>query len=387
MPTSSSTSSRVLVPEIDLLRAVAAMLVLIGHARNLFFVDYYQIKSPGWWHHPLYFITGLGAESVMIFFVLSGLLVGGRALNTINGGRWSWKIYLIARLSRLCIVLWPALLTTYLLDSLGMAVFGRDNIYGGINHGSNVIPIGIEQVTTLKIYFDNAVFLQGLTNPTAGSNRALWSLSNEFWYYIAFPALALSLKSGFRLSTRIIALAILWGTYRLAGSFGGGFITWLMGAFCAAYSRRYHWMRESFIFGAAILLLGALAISRAAPTSYTQQLVGLFTMILCFALLGKQPTLPTTVLKMAHRFSSISYSLYLTHLPMIVFIRAAFPGPRWQPEIRYVVAAGGICGLATLWGLLSYRLTEYYTPQLRRHLLNLFGSRRKAEPAQLSKAA
>ena len=68
---------------LDFIRWSAAMLVVVAHARHLLFVDYYLLvyKDPTFLHSIsnklFYFITGLGHEAVVLFFVLSGYLVGG----------------------------------------------------------------------------------------------------------------------------------------------------------------------------------------------------------------------------------------------------------------------------------------------------------------------
>ena len=58
------------------------------------------------------FIVGQGHTAVIIFFVLSGYLVGKHVYLAFNTGRWSWREYAIKRLSRLWIVLIPALILT-----------------------------------------------------------------------------------------------------------------------------------------------------------------------------------------------------------------------------------------------------------------------------------
>ena len=63
---------------LDLVRGVAALAVMLGHLRNLFFVDSYEIRGyPNLLIKIIYLATGFGHEAVMIFFVLSGFLVGG----------------------------------------------------------------------------------------------------------------------------------------------------------------------------------------------------------------------------------------------------------------------------------------------------------------------
>jgi peptidoglycan/LPS O-acetylase OafA/YrhL len=63
-----------------------------------------------------YLITGLGHQWVIVFFVLSGYLVGGSVLRSVAVNHWSWRVYLLNRLTRLYAVLIPALVFGGLLD-------------------------------------------------------------------------------------------------------------------------------------------------------------------------------------------------------------------------------------------------------------------------------
>ena len=56
-----------------------------------------------------YGISNLGHQAVIIFFALSGYLVGGSVINAIRRSEWSWVRYLTQRLVRLWLVLLPAL--------------------------------------------------------------------------------------------------------------------------------------------------------------------------------------------------------------------------------------------------------------------------------------
>jgi peptidoglycan/LPS O-acetylase OafA/YrhL len=57
---------------------------------------------------------------VIVFFVLSGFLVGGSVIKAHRQGQWRWTGYLSRRLSRLWIVIVPALLLTLFWDSIGL---------------------------------------------------------------------------------------------------------------------------------------------------------------------------------------------------------------------------------------------------------------------------
>lgn len=62
---------------LNFLRWIAAFLVVVGHLRSLMFPEYSKLVNPSIFQKIFYFITGLGHEGVIIFFVISGFLVGG----------------------------------------------------------------------------------------------------------------------------------------------------------------------------------------------------------------------------------------------------------------------------------------------------------------------
>jgi peptidoglycan/LPS O-acetylase OafA/YrhL len=81
---------------LDLLRGLAAFLVLAGHLRAYVFQSFPEIDKAGAqlsaFVKAFYFATGLGHQAVMIFFALSGFLVLGKALDDIIAYRFSRRI-------------------------------------------------------------------------------------------------------------------------------------------------------------------------------------------------------------------------------------------------------------------------------------------------------
>ena len=111
---------------LDALRGIAAVGVCLSHLRDFFFQDYPKVPH----HNPLlaaaYLATGLGHQWVIVFFVLSGYLVGGSVLRSFALDRWSWRSYLLNRMTRLYTVLIPALVLGGLLDMAGIHLFGDE---------------------------------------------------------------------------------------------------------------------------------------------------------------------------------------------------------------------------------------------------------------------
>ncbi len=167
-------------PHLDMLRGLLALAVFLGHARGLFLADDPQIAHPNALAKLLYFLTGFGEQAVLGFFVLSGLLISGSVFETWQTGRWSWSRYLVDRLTRLLIVLVPALALSALWDLLGITLFGRLSVYGGNPSSGHVMIFDVAQRLTMPIFLGNVFFLQEIVVPPFGSDSALWSLGYEF---------------------------------------------------------------------------------------------------------------------------------------------------------------------------------------------------------------
>jgi hypothetical protein len=109
----------------DFLRATAALLVLLGHTRRAYFNYTDVLAQPGLFLKLFYFITSLEAEAVVVFFVLSGFLIGGSLADSMQRGRFDLVRYLIARFVRIYIVFIPALVITEAVFLLGARRIAR----------------------------------------------------------------------------------------------------------------------------------------------------------------------------------------------------------------------------------------------------------------------
>ena len=96
---------------LDALRFIAAFMVQLCHSRNTFFPEYGALPAEQHDVLTMAFIMfcRMGHEVVIIFFVLSGFLVGGRGFERIKAGTMNVKSYAIDRLSRICPPSWQLL--------------------------------------------------------------------------------------------------------------------------------------------------------------------------------------------------------------------------------------------------------------------------------------
>jgi peptidoglycan/LPS O-acetylase OafA/YrhL len=375
---------------LDALRGFAAFSVLLNHLRDALFVDYEAIAR----HNPLtsaaYLASGLGRQSVIVFFVLSGYLVGGSVLRSVGSGSWSWRAYLLARLSRLYVVLLPALLLGGALDWLGMHMAGTEAVYSG-NSGMHALVINVHSVLTWPILAANGLFLQTIQLPglgpnpvpTFGSNGALWSLSYEFWYYLAFPLLVFLLARSQSSKMRVLScLGLLaWGWFVGLNIFLLG-LTWLMGAlitFLPAFPARRRWTRGLAIVLSLVLFGAGLVESKLLGSLPSDLVLGLaVTAMIWVTLHCATAPVPAFYVHMARRAAHSSYTLYLVHLPMLIFLKATLDLPRAYPGWHAYLVGAGVLAAIVLYAQLVYEAFEKNTDRVRRWIRPYVMGRRPA---------
>jgi peptidoglycan/LPS O-acetylase OafA/YrhL len=376
---------------LDLLRGFSAVLVLLGHLRALIFEDYAKIAG-SFTSVPVrlwYFVTSLGAEAVLVFFVLSGFFITRSISGALQRGRWSWGFYVVQRLTRLELVLVPALLLTFVLDVFSLRFAPHAAIYGAD------APAALSSARHageggLAGFLGNAAFLQTIIVQPFGSNSPLWSLANEFWYYMAFPCFVLAFanyKGSAKSALMIfIGLAILigvgWGISSLFGVWLCGAAAFILMPYASNLPRCFRALLL-VLFGAGFIAVLVGRVARVVPDSLgSDYLVGLMTAGLA-VLLARYGSLPSAVLSRGiHALADRSYSLYVIHLPLILSLAAwtwgverQTPGPG-----AFVLFFGALCVV----GLVTegfYRCFERNTETVRRWIWCRL-SRRHEHPSQ-----
>jgi peptidoglycan/LPS O-acetylase OafA/YrhL len=363
---------------LDALRGLAAISVLLNHWRDAFFVDYPKLPHRNPLDAVFYFATGLGHQSVIVFFVLSGYLVGGSVLRSVDGDRWSWRGYLLARLTRLYIVLLPALLLGGALDWAGMHMQGTAAVYDG-RSGMKALATDVHATLNLHTFVENGLFLQtialpgmhGRSVPVFGSNGVLWSLSDEFWYYMAFPLLVLLLSRGqsWRLRASCIFGLALWEWFVGAGIALLG-ISWLMGAAIAILPpvplSRPGSRRPAIFAGLAVFGAG-LVLARLHDGSITFDLLlgAAVTVLIWVAVYAATGPLNSAYVRISQRAARSSYTLYLVHLPLVIFLKASFHLDRVVPGWHMLLICSGILLGVILYAQLVYEVFEKNTDRIR----------------------
>jgi peptidoglycan/LPS O-acetylase OafA/YrhL len=365
---------------LDAVRALAALAVMFGHCRGFYFVDYSNIDPAKAIPiiKAIYAVTGFGHQAVMIFFVLSGFFISSSILRSLERRTWCWRDYMIDRGARLYMVLIPGLFLGLAWDLAGITFFNRSGIYS-----APLVPFGygipVERLGPAT-FIGNLLFLQTRFTTVFGSNGPLWSLFNEFWYYILFPALIAMIVSVRRCAIRsamgYILLAAL--TAWILGSQLIGFVVWLSGGVVALTLHSFRFSDSSRrIAGLYATGVGAFfCICLFAAHAGSQRLgsdlaVGLSFSLFLHGLLQVQLPMGGFGLTLSKTFAGFSYSLYVLHFPMLLFIRAKWlPTIRWQPDSMHLAYGLGISACTLLYAFAVARMTERNTPALRTWLRN-----------------
>ncbi len=307
---------------ISLLRGAAAVEVAAAHLRAEFFPSLRAMDDPPAWYQALAFLTGFAHQAVVVFFLISGWLVGGSLWNK-YGKPQALTLYAIDRLTRL----WSVLVPTFLLMAAIAIVSGQID--------PRAIDLSPDNPYSLTVLLANLLGLQTISVPQFGGNYPLWSLANETWYYVLAPLL-LVLLHGRHWTARVGTGLLIAGIAALLPlAITLYFCIWLLGA---AFSRvRIDCGRGLQASIACSLLVLAMFFRLTGDNddqttaSFPQDLlISLPVLLLLSALMGKADFKHGAARRLhaaATGLSSFSFTLYVVHVPLLGLMRHA--GKYW----------------------------------------------------------
>jgi len=295
-------------PEIDGLRAIAVLSVLLFHL---------EIDA----------ISG-GFIGVDIFFVISGYLITRQILAELERGTFSLTAFYSRRVRRLG----PALLSTLALTSLASVLILSPP---QLTRFGETLAAAVLSISNVLFYFQSGYF------DTASDLKPLlhtWSLAVEEQFYLLWPATLILLSKytppryllHFITTTGLISL-IASGTLTASQPSATFFLTPFrvfelgIGALIVLLEARRPdsaRLRQLLSLGGLLLIIySALSFTKSTPfPGFSAAVPCLGAALIIFA---QDPTATRHLLanRLTIGIGLISYSLYLTHWPVIVFYR------------------------------------------------------------------
>lgn len=371
---------------LDMVRWIAATIVCVGHVRNPIFFGYKSLVASD--KNPLiilwYFVTGWYGEAVIVFFVLSGYLVGGMGLAKLKAKTLNLGHYAIDRVTRLYLAFFPALLLTVILDYFGMKFFGEAGLYSfeQAMFAEKLSGLNFETMATLPNFFGNAFMLQNFLVESYGSNQPLWTISAEFWFYCFFGlTIGLMLVSSRKRKIGILLL-LLAITIGLGLSF-----PYLLGMWCIGIIVSYIDCKK---LEKPILSIGLFFAVLLCLRLYSSELLELqlgrfirdYSVATSFAyMMFSMRSTKFKILILTAKFNkfmaSFSFSLYLIHFPVMVFVLSVlytqyeFSGIKtgYSPvDGEGLLIYGVVLVVTYLIAFLFSRVTEEKTWKVRQYL-------------------
>lgn len=361
---SDSTQSLV----ISLMRGLAALQVAVAHLRAEIYPSLRGMTDPPLVYQLLAFATGFAHQAVVVFFLISGWLVGGSLLN-----KWSQPhaigSYAIDRVSRLWTVLIPTFLLILLCAAVTEHIVPTPSYFDRTNEFSTLAFLG------------NLLGLQTISVPNFGRNYALWSLANETWYYVLFPLLLLVFRCQSAWRQAACALAVAGIAYVLPLPILLYFSLWLLGAgFARIRIECGRAMRIGLLLACALLSIYYRLTGNNADLivdSYLQDLACSLPFLMLLATMHHAAPTGSPAMRhlrrVAHGLSEFSFTLYVTHVPVIAFLRhigRSYLGrDKLSPHIGldYLIYFGTACLLVAI-AYVLYLAFEANTFRVRRWL-------------------
>jgi len=361
-------------PLLDFLRATAALLVLFKHTHLAYFHYTDALAQPGLFLKLFYFVTDLDREAVVIFFVLSGFLIGGSLADSMQRGSFDLVRYLIARFARIYIVYIPALVITEAIFYFGShllsdpaAVDNRPLISQQQMHFGRVS----EAICHLA-------GLQGFSCPVWAQNQPLWSLGYEWALYLFAPAIIGLIVWEASPGLRLMAIALVCAIAVTVCHYPNDVVFWFSAWFFGAGS--YQALRAGLVrlpaglLGAGLVIAGMIIWHLRAASEWEIDTIiaaGFAIVIACR---------PMVEFRLAPRFFSwaagFSYTLYAIHFPLVflivaIFQNIGFPADQGPASPVAFVEFGVTIAICLLAAFLVSLVSERKTGQVRAAMMRM----------------
>ncbi|EJV8180109.1 acyltransferase [Escherichia coli] len=301
------TTSRFYQPDVDGLRTVAVLLVLLFH------VGFSSISG--------------GFVGVDIFFVISGYLITGILVSGMEKGTYKYSTFIASRISRL----YPTLLFVLIAClAFGFLIYtpndykelGISSLYSALSISNFHFMLGAG-------YFDTSSEINPLLHT--------WSLSVEQQFYLIWPLVILAaMKSGRKLAVYLIVVAgavsliasqvmtkinptqnYFMMPYRIFEFAAGGVLFFIPNE----KARNKLISTILFLVGVALIIYSAFYFDKSTPFPGMNATIPVVGSCLCILFSKHTPVGYLLRNKLFVSIGIVSYSVYLIHWPVLVFYK------------------------------------------------------------------
>jgi peptidoglycan/LPS O-acetylase OafA/YrhL len=163
-----------------------------------------------------------------------------------------------------------------------------------------------------------------------------------------------------------------------------GFLVWLCGTLLVLAYSKWALSRKSWLVSYALVSTAALAVCLVAARTASSAILGnnlsvglSFSMFLFAVLQFNSGAIGGYYSRIARFLAGFSYSLYVLHFPLLLFLRAwLVPAQRWEPNpahLGYGVAIGvAVLGFAWLVSIFTEGKTRIARQWMRNFLPRLY---------------
>jgi peptidoglycan/LPS O-acetylase OafA/YrhL len=324
---------------LDMLRAIGANLVLLGHTSAIL-----GSKSR---------LASSGTIGVIIFFILSGFLILQSSVSRLQKPLPHFAPYMIDRTARIFTAYLPVLLLVAGVNAiLPLGHWGQAGTSKGVLAflGNLLLLQDYPAFQLVKKTIGDALYIRPYNTA-----EPFWTIPIEFWIYVVFGVAFFSLFNQERIrhpvlgGLCIVALpVVIWNA--AAGGGNGLSLVWLIGA-ASGYVWATAWIssQHKVKIGVAVSAAAAICLlGRGEKTGWNFQDIGMAISLAVFMLGGLSVVegighLPRAARGACTFLASYSYSLYLVHNTVLVIIRETLPDrSAWATIPLALFAAHGV---------------------------------------------
>lgn len=343
---------------LDPIRALAAILVLLVHARSAIFDIYSDLApdSKNIFTVFFYWICNQGSFAVAVFFLLSGFLVGGSTIDRIRRNETTPGRFIKDRFFRIEPPLFGAIILVLIVNY--------------------VIGVPLDFVTAIG----NLIGLQGVfVNNICG---VFWTISYEIWFYILLLSFIFLKASKNR--SLLIGAGVLAITFSVFAKLETFWLFILVFGIVSFKAKDYHLSIKSNIVLGLITILAYL-VSQVSIESHIEILSLLSdpnihaTSLVIFAFSSSilisqtvykkpQGRVTTFIHKSGDFIAKFSYSLFLTHFPLLRLFDHYFDKFN-EVNFKTIIAFIGINLTCLICAYLFYLLIEKNTRKIQKFFI------------------